>query len=77
MTPQYDWKGFQVIFGRRLAACRVAKNLSQDELADKVGYHKNTISNLERGLRCPSLVAVWMFAEALSISPKMLLFGSE
>lgn len=75
MTPQFDRNEFQRIFGKRLAACRVAKNLSQSEFADKTGYHTQTISNLERGLTTPSLCAVFLFAEVLAVSPKTLLFG--
>lgn len=75
MTPQFDRNEFQRLFGRRLSACRVAKNLSQDEFGHKTGYHRQTISNLERGLTCPSLVAVFLFAEVLGVSPKILLFG--
>lgn len=75
MTPQFDRAVFQKAFGKRLQVCRVAKNLSQMEFAEKTGYHCQTISNLERGLTCPSLCCVFLFAEVLDISPKTLLFG--
>ncbi len=75
MTPRFDKNAFQTAFGRRLSACRVAKNLSQLEFAHRTGYHAQTISNMERGLTCPSLLAVFMFAEVLDINPKTLLFG--
>lgn len=75
MTPRFDRNEFQTAFGRRLGAARVAKNLSQEELGEKTGYHKQTISNLERGLTCPSLLVVFLFAEVLDVSPKILLFG--
>ena len=75
MTPRFDKNVFQATFGRRLSACRVAKNYSQDQFAHKTGYHKQTISNIERGLACPSLLAVFLFAEVLDVNPKTLLFG--
>lgn len=75
MTPQFDRATFQKVFGRRLSACRVSKNLSQAEFAEKTGYHVQTVSNLERGLTCPSLLAVFLFAEILDVTPKLLLFG--
>jgi len=75
MTPQFDRNEFQRVFGQRLKVCRVAKNLSQSQFAEVTGYHMQTISNLERGLTCPSLCAVFLFAEVLSVSPKTLLFG--
>lgn len=75
MIPLFDRNEFQQLFGRRLCACRIAKNLSQDELADKVGYHRQTISNLERGFSCPSLSVVFLLAQVLDVHPKTLLFG--
>jgi len=75
MTPRFDKNVFQTEFGRRLSKARVAKNLSQDQFAEKVGYHRQTISNMERGLTCPSLLAVFLFAEVLDQNPKTLLFG--
>jgi transcriptional regulator with XRE-family HTH domain len=75
MIPHLDRNEFQRLFGRRLAACRVAKNYSQEQFAEKTGYHRQTVSNLERGLTCPSLLAVFLFAEVLGVHPKTLLFG--
>lgn len=75
MTLRFDRNEFQRLFGRRLSACRVAKNYSQEQFAEKTGYHRQTISNMERGLSCPSLLAVFLFAEVLDVSPKTLLFG--
>ncbi len=75
MTPRFDKNAFQEGFGRRLSAYRVAKNYSQKQFAYKTGYNSQTISNMERGLTCPSLLAVFLFAEVLEVNPKTLLFG--
>jgi transcriptional regulator with XRE-family HTH domain len=54
-----------VIFGRRLHELRIARNLTQDELAERCGSNRPFISNLERGVKVPSLTMVLRLAEAL------------
>jgi len=55
-----------VIFGQRLRELRVARNLSQAELADRCGSNRPFISNLERGVKVPSLTMILRLADALS-----------
>jgi len=54
-----------VIFGRRLRELRLARNLTQTELAERCGSNHPFISNLERGVKVPSLTMVLRLAEAL------------
>jgi len=54
-----------VIFGQRLRELRTARNLSQGELADRCGSNRPFISNLERGVKVPSLTMVLRLAAAL------------
>jgi transcriptional regulator with XRE-family HTH domain len=54
-----------VIFGRRLRELRLARDLSQYALADLCGSHKPFISELERGVKVPSLTMILRLAEAL------------
>lgn len=54
-----------VIFGQRLRELRVARDLSQYALADLCGSHKPFISELERGVKVPSLTMILRLAEAL------------
>jgi transcriptional regulator with XRE-family HTH domain len=51
--------------------------MSQIVLAHRAGCHPHTISNLERGLTMPSLVAVFALAGALEVHPRDILFGEE
>jgi DNA-binding XRE family transcriptional regulator len=51
--------------------------MTQVTLAAIAGYVPQTISNLERGLTCPSLTAVFVLSEVLDVHPKTLLFGEE
>ena len=63
MTPKTAPEG--VIFGQRLRELRTARNLTQGELADRCGSNHPFISNLERGVKVPSLTMVLRLAEAL------------
>jgi DNA-binding XRE family transcriptional regulator len=54
-----------VIFGKHLRELRVARDLSQYALADLCGSHKPFISELERGVKVPSLTMILRLAEAL------------
>jgi transcriptional regulator with XRE-family HTH domain len=54
-----------VIFGQRLRELRIARNLTQGELADRCGSNRPFISNLERGVKVPSLTMILRLAEAL------------
>ncbi len=60
-------------FGRVLRELRRNRGLSQDKLADLTDTHRTYISQLERGLRCPSLKTVEAVATALSISIRDLM----
>jgi len=62
-----------VIFGARLRELRIARHLTQDELADRCGSNRPFISNLERGVKVPSLTMVLRLAEALEYRPSELI----
>jgi len=54
-----------VIFGQRLRELRLARKLTQTQLAERCGSSYPFISNLERGVKVPSLTMVLRLAEAL------------
>lgn len=54
-----------VLFGQRLRELRTARNLTQSELAERCGSNHPFISNLERGVKVPSLTMILRLAEAL------------
>lgn len=41
--------------GNRLRACRKQADLTQEELGEMVGFSKNHISGIERGLNVPTV----------------------
>lgn len=54
-------------FGKHVREIRLAKNLSQSELASLSQFDRNYIGMLERGERNPSLITLARLAEALDI----------
>lgn len=64
-------------FASNVRAVRVSLNLSQEELADKAGLHRTYISDIERCRRNVTLDAIQKIANALDVSPYVLLVESE
>lgn len=60
-------------FGNHLRELRLARKLTQEELADRAGMHFTYIGQIERGLRNPSLVNLEKIAQALKIKAGELL----
>jgi transcriptional regulator with XRE-family HTH domain len=54
-----------VVFGQRLRELRTDRGLSQYALADLCDSNKPFISELERGVKVPSLTMILRLAEAL------------
>jgi transcriptional regulator with XRE-family HTH domain len=61
----YRSKSLAQAFGRRLQDRRVMRGLSQEELAHQSGLHRTYISQIERGLKSPTLAAIYAIASAL------------
>ena len=59
-------------FGAVLCEVRRARGLSQEAVADLSGLHRTYPSLLERGLRTPTLDAIFRIAEALRVPPETL-----
>lgn len=63
-------------FGRTVRRLRVEQNLSQEELAERSGLHRNYIGGIERGERNVGVKALFKIARALSVPPSTLLEGA-
>lgn len=61
------------VFGEELQKIRKEKGLSQEQLGFESGYHRTYISQLERGIKSPSLKTIFRMAEALKIQPSKLI----
>lgn len=60
------------VFGAHLRELRTARNLTQQDLADRCGSRVPFISNLERGVTVPSLSTLLRLAEALECDASAL-----
>jgi len=63
----------QRLFGSNLRQWRTVRGLSQEDLADLLGYHRTYVGGIERGERNLSLRSVERIAEQLKIEAVSLL----
>jgi transcriptional regulator with XRE-family HTH domain len=59
--------------GENLKEIRVSKNITQSELAEKLGADKSFVSNIENGKTNPTLSTITSLAKALGVSANELL----
>jgi transcriptional regulator with XRE-family HTH domain len=59
----------EAAFGNVIKQLRNEKGLSQEKLSFESGLDRSYISQLECGLRQPSLVTIFQLAKALQASP--------
>jgi transcriptional regulator with XRE-family HTH domain len=62
-------------FAANLRRQRLAKGLSQEQLAEKTGVHPSEVSRLERAARDPRLSTIVKVARGLGVSPERLVKG--
>lgn len=62
-------------FGKQLKNFRITADLTQEELAELSGLHRNYIGGLERGERNPTITSLKKLAKALGLSLSKLLEG--
>lgn len=55
-------------FGQRIRGLRKQRGLSQEQLAEITGFHRNYIGMIERGERNPALVNVEVFAKVFGMN---------
>jgi transcriptional regulator with XRE-family HTH domain len=65
------------LLGANVRRCRKLKGLSQERLALDAGMERSYVSDLERGMRNPSVRALGRLAEALGLEPNALLETAE
>ncbi len=59
--------------GGRIRALRLARRMSQVQLAEAVGIRQHTLSKVETGGGAPSLETMLAIADALGVAPATLL----
>lgn len=73
MNSKTQKSNIRQIFAKNLKSERLAKNLSQEELADLAGLHRTYVSSVERGERNISIDNIAKLAQALGISISVLI----
>lgn len=64
-------------FGRVLREQRAARGESQEALALSAEVDRTFVSQLERGIRQPTLTTLWKLAKALDVKPSFLVTRTE
>src|SRR5687768_10145132 len=61
--------------GRRIGDARQARDLTQEELAEKLGFSPGWLADIERGRRGVSAFEIGRIAKALGVSTDSLVSG--
>jgi transcriptional regulator with XRE-family HTH domain len=67
----------EATFGRVLTEIRKSRRMSQEKLAEVSGYHRTYISQLECGLKSPSLRTLFALAPTLGVKPSQIIKAVE
>lgn len=65
----------QELFGRRLRELRRRKRKTQQAVSELAGLHRHFVSDVERGVRNPTVETIARLAYALRVSPAELFAG--
>ena len=60
-----------------ISRLRHEREISQEELADKADIHRTYVSQIERGLKSPTLPVLIKIAKALNTTASHILIGIE
>lgn len=66
-------KSPNIALGKIIGALRHSAGLSQEELAERAAIHRTYVSQMERGLKSPTVVMLFRLARALNTSPSRIL----
>ena len=63
--------------GKRIQQLRKERELTQEQLAEKLNVSQNTIAKIESGLRRPSIDFLLEISEFFNVSTNYLVFGGH
>lgn len=65
------------LLGRNVRKRRIEAGLTQEQLSELSGFSQQYISDMERGLRNPTIVSLYELAQALGTTPVVLISPDE
>jgi len=65
------------VIGTQISLLRKKFGLTQEDLANKLGFSKQTISNWETGLKTPRMGAIQKIADLFNVSKSFIIEGIE
>lgn len=77
MTPRVATKTAERLFGQEISKIRKNRGISQEELGFQAGVHRTYVSQIERGLKSPTLAVILKLTQALNCSAGQLVGGIE
>ena len=66
-------KNSNAAFGKVISDLRKEARISQEELADRASIHRTYVSQIERGLKSPTIAVLTKLAKALSTTPSKIM----
>jgi len=63
--------------GKVVAKYRTIAKISQEELADRAGIHRTYVSQIERGLKSPTLSVLFEISKSLNTTASILIAEVE
>ncbi len=63
--------------GQVLVKHRTLAKISQEELADRAGIHRTYVSQIERGLKSPTLSVLFQISKSLNTTASILIAEVE
>lgn len=72
-----DKNDFQILIGSNLQRCRDKANLTQEQVAERVGISTSFYANLERGSRSMSIPVLLALADVLHVSANTILYRND
>lgn len=77
MQTKQNTKTAESVFGKEISRLRGRLGISQEELGFRTGLHRTYVSQLERGLKSPTLGVILKLSRTLGISAAKLVSNVE
>jgi len=58
VAPRTAAKSAERLFGQEISKIRKSRSISQEELGFQAGVHRTYVSQIERGLKSPTLAVI-------------------